>query len=277
MAEEHTHKITKEHYKRFFPFPEIREPQERAIDFILNAFKTNRFVILEAGTGVGKSAIGVTVSRYLQNNVTLTNIEDENKQTTSYFLTPQKILQKQYIEDFGFSKLKNKNKQKGIRGISKTSGQGEIGDIEDLFSEQDTYFMNSISSSTNYRCKDDITMSCADRMRLSKIKGGGDAKFKKCRNCIYRHKKDHFKQETDGVTNMQYFLSETTYVGELKKRQLLVIDEAHNCDTELSNFINITITDPFLEGLGLTFPDKNEMNETTAKPWIEKSLKPVLV
>ena len=52
-------KITKEDYKRFFPFHEIREPQERAIDFILNAFKTNRFVILEAGTGVGKSAIGV--------------------------------------------------------------------------------------------------------------------------------------------------------------------------------------------------------------------------
>ena len=44
---------------------------------------------------------------------------------------------------------------------------------------------------------------------------------------------------------MQYFLSETTYVGELKKRRLLVIDEAHNCDSELSNFIDITITEKF--------------------------------
>ena len=56
-------KISKKDYAQFFPFPEIREPQERAIDFILNSFKTSRFVILEAGTGVGKSAIGVTVSR----------------------------------------------------------------------------------------------------------------------------------------------------------------------------------------------------------------------
>jgi Rad3-related DNA helicase len=291
MAEREERKITQADYKRFFPFPEIREPQERAINFILNTFKTNRFVILEAGTGVGKSAIGVTVSRYLQNNIKFTEIEDESKQNTSYFLTPQKILQKQYIEDFGFSKMNNKNKYKykyknqnkkqtcEQGDISDDIGDdiGDIGDIEDMITEQDTYFMNSISSSTNYRCKDDMTMSCADRMRLSKIKGGGDEKFKKCRNCIYRRKKDGFKQNNDGVTNLQYFLSETTYVGEFKKRQLLVIDEAHNCDTELSNFINITITDPFIESLGLTFPDKNDMNEHTTKPWIEKTLKPILV
>ena len=99
-------KISKKDYVKFFPFPEIREPQERAINFILNSFKTSRFVILEAGTGVGKSAIGVTVSRYLQSNNSFLyrpdELENEEEQITSYFLTPQKILQKQYIEDFGF-------------------------------------------------------------------------------------------------------------------------------------------------------------------------------
>ena len=39
MAEREERKITQADYKRFFPFPEIREPQEQAINFILNAFK----------------------------------------------------------------------------------------------------------------------------------------------------------------------------------------------------------------------------------------------
>ena len=267
-------KILKKNYAQFFPFSEIREPQERAIDFILNSFKTSRFVILEAGTGVGKSAIGVTVSRYLQSNHSFlykpNELENEEEQNTSYFLTPQKILQKQYIEDFGCIKMGNNKKKENVKMNGGCSG--DIGDIEDL------YYMNSISSSSNFRCKEDSTMSCADRSRLAKIKGESDEKFRKCgRKCVYRQNKDQFKADRDGVTNMQYFLSETTYVGELKKRRLLVIDEAHNCDSELSNFIDITITDGLVGSLGLIFPDKEYMNEDTTKPWIDKVFRQALI
>ena len=266
--------ISKKDYARFFPFPEIREPQERAIDFILNSFKTNRFVILEAGTGVGKSAIGVTVSRYLQSNQSFLykpdELENEEEQITSYFLTPQKILQKQYIEDFGCINMGNNKKRESAKMNGGCSS--EIGDIEDL------YYMNSISSSSNFKCKEDTNMSCADRSRLAKIKGESDVNFRKCgRKCVYRQNKDQFKEDRDGVTNMQYFLSETTYVGELKKRRLLVIDEAHNCDSELSNFIDITITESLAMSLGLTFPEKEHMNEDTTKPWIDKVFRPALV
>lgn len=272
-------KISKKDYAKFFPFPEIREPQERAIDFILNSFKTNRFVILEAGTGVGKSAIGVTISRYLQSKQSFLyrpdELENENEQITSYFLTPQKILQKQYIEDFGCAQM-NRIKKGGCK--EDIDDINDIGDIEDIIGEQDVYYMNSISSSSNFKCKEDFTMSCADRSRLAKIKGESDEKFRKCgRNCIYRQSKDQFKADRDGVTNMQYFLSETTYVGELKKRRLLVIDEAHNCDSELSNFINITITEGLVISLGLEFPNKETMNEDTTKPWIDKVFRPALI
>ena len=280
-------KISKKDYIHFFPFSEIREPQERAIDFILNSFKTNRFVILEAGTGVGKSAIGVTISRYLQSKQSFLyrpdELENENEQTSSYFMTPQKILQKQYIEDFGCVQMNRnkKNKLKNIGGVSKGNiggCKGDIGDIEDLIGAQDTYYMNSISSSSNFKCKEDVTMSCADRSRLAKIKGESDEKFRKCgRNCVYRQSKDQFKADRDGVTNMQYFLSETTYVGELKKRRLLVIDEAHNCDSELSNFIDITITEGLVISLGLEFPNKETMNEDTTKPWIDKVFRHALM
>ena len=40
-------------YVGHFPFGEVREPQQRAIEFALEAYKSGkRFVVIEAGTGV---------------------------------------------------------------------------------------------------------------------------------------------------------------------------------------------------------------------------------
>ena len=74
-------------YQQHFPYPEPREEQTKAIEFALDAFQNQdkRFVIIEAGTGVGKSAIGLTIAKTIA--------------TSSYFLTTQKILQHQYIDD----------------------------------------------------------------------------------------------------------------------------------------------------------------------------------
>ena len=54
-------------YSKFFPYKSIRGNQTEAIEFAIEAFlnEGKRFVIIEAGTGVGKSAIGLTVARYL--------------------------------------------------------------------------------------------------------------------------------------------------------------------------------------------------------------------
>ena len=78
-------------YSKYFPYPTIREQQTEAIDFILDSFinQNKKFVILEAGTGVGKSAIGLTVARYLAANW----IASGDKSPGAYFLTTQKILQ----------------------------------------------------------------------------------------------------------------------------------------------------------------------------------------
>ena len=64
--------ITIDDWRGHFPFSEVRKEQESAINFILNSFigDDKRFVICEAGTGTGKSAIGLTVARYLTANNT---------------------------------------------------------------------------------------------------------------------------------------------------------------------------------------------------------------
>jgi Rad3-related DNA helicase len=49
-------------WKQFFPFDSVRQQQADAINFSLKELKTKKFIILELGCGVGKSAIGLTVA-----------------------------------------------------------------------------------------------------------------------------------------------------------------------------------------------------------------------
>ena len=76
-------------WKAFFPFSEIRKEQEKAINFILNSFSSGKkYVIAQLGTGCGKSATGITVSRFLNANSSLFRIGDLSG---SYVLTTQKF------------------------------------------------------------------------------------------------------------------------------------------------------------------------------------------
>ncbi len=76
-------------YVNHFPYSQPREEQEKAIEFALDQFinKEKRFVIIEAGTGVGKSAIGITIGRYL----------NSLDRSGTYYLTTQKILQRRNV------------------------------------------------------------------------------------------------------------------------------------------------------------------------------------
>ena len=90
-------------YKQYFPYQSPpRAEQETAIEFALEAFKDKKFVIIEAGTGVGKSAIGFTVAQYIVNHYPSTEFD-----LSSYFLTTQKILQTQYMHDFSSAGLRS--------------------------------------------------------------------------------------------------------------------------------------------------------------------------
>src|SRR5690606_38170931 len=69
-----------------FPFRSYRPGQLEAIEEVRAAFAAGkRFVVLEAPTGSGKSAIGVTLAR---------------EAGSAFVLTAQKVLQDQYLRDF---------------------------------------------------------------------------------------------------------------------------------------------------------------------------------
>jgi Rad3-related DNA helicase len=77
--------------KSNFPFAKPRPDQLETISEILKAIDDGyRYIVLEAGTGTGKSAIAAT----------LANIAD-----SSYILTVTKQLQDQYLKDFNEFKV----------------------------------------------------------------------------------------------------------------------------------------------------------------------------
>jgi len=211
-------------YTDFFPYNQPRQEQTQAIEFAIKSFleSNKRFCIIEAGTGVGKSAIGLTLAKFLQEQIQ----QKDDFGRGSYFLTTQKILQKQYEKDFGGSK----------------------GD------------MKSIYSASNYKCKYFSQNDCATTLEMmrSMESSQNPGLFKCCGGgCNYKIAKKQFLESAESVTNFPYFLTEATFSGGITPRRVLVIDEAHNTESVLSKFVEVSVSQYFAEKIvKCKWPDK---------------------
>ena len=220
-------------WKQYFPYPQTRPEQDQAIDFALDAFinQDKKFVVIEAGTGVGKSAIGFTIAQYYNQHV--------NGMGT-YYLTTQKVLQQQYMRDF---------KKRG---------------------------MLNLQSSTNFQCKYYKSKTCA--MARREMECTQDNRFKQScggTGCRYRKAKQDFMDGDHGVTNFSYFLAETYYAQQLTPRTMMVVDECHNTEVELGNFIEIVLSEHFCnQVLKLKVP--NLTTQYQVFKWIVDVYKPKL-
>lgn len=228
-------------WKRFFPFSITRDTQEKAINFILSSFlKSNkRYVIAELGTGTGKSAIGLTVGRYL-NSIRIPN---DDYVPGTYVLTTQKVLQEQYVHDFG-------------------PPNGEL---------------QSIKSASNYKCEFYTGNTCGESQRLVKNETQGSAFWRKCTtDCCYKRQKKLFIDSEEGTTNYSYFMAETKYGGKLKPRELLVLDECHNLESELSKFVETSVSEKFAKDtLKLKWPSTS--NQMKMIEWLRTTYIPAAV
>jgi len=230
--------ITKLDYSDTFPFKTIREQQQDALDFCVDAVRSGkRIVVLSLGTGVGKSAIGVTLARKLA-KMKLVN------SSGSLFLTTQKLLQEQYLRDFGDQ-------------------------------------VKSIKSSSSFKCKmfksfkDQHQCTCAEIHRLMRANSYFKVLYAPCvEQCHYRDAKNEFLEAEMGVTNYPYFFSESQYAHQIKRRGLLVCDEAHTLETQLGSFIEITISSRFATKLGVKLPKALDINSVLH--WLKNSYKPRL-
>lgn len=244
--------MQKSEYERFFPFPTIRPEQEQAIEFTFDEIdKGKRFIILEMGTGGGKSPVAVCISRALQVLRASGNM-DRTYKPGSWCLTTQKILQNQYIKDFGPPR----------------------GD------------MASIKSSFNYRCDFFEKNTCRESLQLIREADKESEFFKACMfGCNYRKAKREFLRSALSVTNFSYFLTITAAnrQGEVQAskhvvpRDLLIIDECHTIEDELSKHIEVTVKERFAQRtLKIVMP--NDLStQFKAHKWIIDKYRPTLV
>lgn len=199
--------------QNFFPYEKPRQQQIEAIKFGVETLLRDdkKYCIIEAGTGVGKSAIGVTIGRILNSKI---KHADDDFEPGSYFLTTQKVLQRQYEDDF-----------------SAPNGR-----------------MQSVYSSANYTCGHHRKNDCRTSQQMLRTAKKGSPFFKHCtQKCAYKASKKSFIESSESVTNFPYFITESTYSGKIKPRNLLVIDEAHNTEEVLSKFVEVGISQYFCE------------------------------
>ena len=205
-------------YRHYFPFKEMRKEQKEAIEFAIDAYESGKkHVLLELGTGTGKSVIGITIARYLNNHLPCQIDESGESMSGAYVLTTQKILQEQYVRDFGpTTKLP---------------------------------LLRTIKSSSNYTCSFYDDQTCAESKmllsRLSKNLKGTEFQDHCTKQCQYSHEKQAFIDSSISITNFSYFLAETSHSGKLTPRALLVIDEAHNIEAEVGRFIEVSFSEKF--------------------------------
>ena len=219
-------------WRPFFPLEKPRPDQARALDWICEQFEAgHRRVVAELGTGIGKSAIAVTVGRWLE--VRERGQGEFNPGVT--VLTSQKVLQDQYVRDFKEAR--------------------------------------DLRSSANFKCDGPVDGSCGETSRVRKAVGMELAMSKlKCSACPYRHAKEEFVDSSLGITNYSYFLSESTYAGEIPPRRLLVLDEAHNVEDEVRRWTSIEVSETEASKLG------EDLAEAERDPvaWLTEKYKPAI-
>jgi Rad3-related DNA helicase len=227
-----------------FPFKEARPNQLELITEILNAFESGKhYVILEAGTGTGKSAIAATLGQILQ---------------PAYILTMTKQLQRQYGDEFGYAQVKGRNNFTCLdSGGLNTCDQGTCQTIRTTEEFTCPY---GIKMEQNYQ--KDLEKDDSDSYYTAPFT------FKSSERCPYWNQKADAIKEPVTLLNYDYAYLELNYVQHFQKRNLMVLDEAHNIEDKIMHKLELNLFNKQIKkDINRTIP-QNMKDFTTTKDWI---------
>jgi len=211
--------VVKTSLVKSFPYGAMRPYQKDVLEKIESAIGAGKkFVILEAPVGFGKSAVAAAVCRNLK---------------SAYVLTSTKQLQEQYSADFGFTTVMGKSN----------------------FTCQVPTSSGRLVACSKGRCEADWSLSdCPHYLSFDQyedhLKGLCD-KESKCEQVLrkegkgklctyYKQKWDSFREKVT-VGNYAFFFSELRYTEDVRKRRLLVCDEAHDLERQLVGSASFTL------------------------------------
>ncbi|MDP3624700.1 MAG: ATP-dependent DNA helicase [Methanobacteriaceae archaeon] len=203
-----------------FPFPDPREGQLDIISDIKNAIDEGfRYIVLEAGTGTGKSAIATTLARIYE---------------PAYILTMTKQLQNQYAYEFDFGQVK---------------GRGNFScKTDDLESGCDIGTCQTTPSSKKFHCRYGVSKSpTIGAIEAFEDSFGNPVFFQSADHCHYWDQKADAVNSDITLMNYDYALLELNYVGHFGARDLMILDEAHNIEDKLMRRLEVIVSNQRLE------------------------------
>ena len=245
--------------RSFFPLDYIRPNQDKVLDELDQALKSDyKFIFLEAPTGFGKSAVAVTLARFFG---------------SSHICTSTKDLQTQYNRDFPYlSEVKGRNNfpciVKEDMGIIENCEYGPCLKDDDF----DCIYKTRMS---DYDVKSEGTIyenveinNYALKKYYDKAKEHSQLVKIEWKPCHYYHQKWISIKSSHTIYNYKYFLSDLFYSSGVNKRKLLILDEAHTLESEVSSFKNIIFSK---ESLVRFFPKINlpDNKQTDVETWID--------
>jgi len=203
-----------------FPFENPRTGQLDIIADIEEAIsKGFKYIILEAGTGTGKSAIATTLARMYE---------------SAYILTMTKQLQKQYADEFDFPLVKGRSNFDCIKdGLEVTCDMGAC-----KTAPKNSKFFCPYGISKN------PTLSGEEAFEDS---GGNPIFYQSMDHCYYWQQKANAINSPITLMNYDYAILELNYVKHFSKRSLLILDEAHNIENKLMKTMEINLYNRQLE------------------------------
>lgn len=249
---------------------EYREGQKECIEFAVNAFNEGkRIVILECPTGSGKSAIGMTMANLVQD---------------SFYLTITKILQDQLVTDFpDIVDLKGKNAYPctfyGRHG-KKLVERGALSDKE--LAEQ---LRSKIDCSAGYCRKKEKNNKCDNcflieppklsyyKAEMIRVKSGSLKTLPDNMTysaCPYYERVYEAINSKKVSMNFSSFIYQANYTNRFLQRDLLILDEGHNIEPHLLDFVSFSINDDLLQqNYNIMLPQLNSVKEYF--DWFQKT------
>ncbi|KZX16695.1 helicase C-terminal domain-containing protein [Methanobrevibacter curvatus] len=249
MKEEYSH--IDEDILLNFPFKTPRKGQLETISKINKAIeKGYKFIMLEAGTGTGKSVMAATIA---------------NLYKDTYILTVTKQLQNQYLNDFSGE------------GFVLAKGRGNFQCKYKVSSSDKNDFLNMNCDSGS--CVYDKSLTCEhglitiyDEDRAENYQRAyGNNFWRGDSPCHYLKQKTHAISSDIVIMNYAYALYMFNYSSGFEKRELMILDEAHNIEDQIMKFVEVIIPAKTIEREINVKTDENEvniMNKNGKDAWI---------
>ena len=216
----------------YFPFESAREGQLETISEIKEAIsKGYKYIVLEAGTGTGKSAIAATLALMSKK---------------AYILTVTKQLQKQYLEDFG------------KYGFKLIKGRGNYPCINLANYNIDESCDYGLCLTEGHNCKYNRNVFDFERCLNEKC-------------CEYKRNKSIALNSQVVITNYAYAQFEFNINDDFGKRELMIFDEAHNLESSVMDLLTLEFNKKKKKneiGFQLTNNEINNLKNGNSQTWI---------